>query len=356
MISQYLNHVLKKNGILVFVVIVVFVLLKMCIINSSVSNYTDDIFDSLIRETYDLTLKEKENYINDKQEYVINNFDKDSIEYHNYEQAITLYIQYLNNANNVKGYIDFALTGEGLRLPTLPNDFYANINGFKSLDTPNVIHQAQYQCFLQLQHFFYIPIVMLVLIAILISANSEYGIYKIVNISFKRKKYYVMENTVLLLFSIVLVITNFLLDFLCSGLDKISFTFDSSVQSINMLSETTVNCSIGQFLWLVLAVDLVISINSVLIFTIIAHYSREIKKYFLLSFCVIIFVSCIKSIAPKTESVCLFGITDIYKVFVNSGWSNILNTNSLFFYFALNIFIALILFFCKTRQEKCMYV
>jgi len=160
------------------------------------------------------------------------------------KRAKSVLMSSIGNCDTVNMLISFARTGEGKLPSTLPKNYVDLLDFYAGLQEPQIINQQYLDNYFELQVDNLVPILALCLVIVYWNYHYESEMYRYTKTVKKGERYTKSYRRILLGTSLILVISNELLDLIFSGLLTHPSMWNASIQSYQGFANCKLDCDI----------------------------------------------------------------------------------------------------------------
>lgn len=242
-----MRHIFKKNAILVFTFLFIFLGVKIFSVVAIEKEKQDDAsLKSWLVQMRGMDQEERKTYINQLMLDVYGNEIKDD------EEARQLSLLYAQNKNldEICYLIDFAKTGEGVIANTLPSNYLQLLDFYSEMRYPDIIYTTALDRYFSLQEYNMVPFLAFLLVLLFFSEHYETQVYTYVRTTKNGELYNKRMRQILLSLCFGLFIGNECFDLVYSGVLTDSQLLRASIQSYYPFVRVQMDVGIGQMLLL----------------------------------------------------------------------------------------------------------
>lgn len=352
MYSYHIKRLIKKQLPLLLIILLLTVSSKIVIIEfshqeESLTERSQELLDTYVKEAIDLNTDEKLTYINKKitseRESYMSIESPSQTETEEYNQRAEAQNTFKNsvlfNSYTLLGVKKYAETGEGLVSLSFPENISDIKEAYLDIHEPNVVNESHFKRFISLQSFCLIPFYILFIVGIFIADSYEKKIDLHVIISGNSKLFFRSQEIVLSIFIFIMLIINIIFDLAASGLLSHLYELSVPIQSISDYVFIPHNLTVLQAIIFIFLLEVFGAFICYNFFAIISKALRSMKNYIICGLTLIALTTLTSGLFPDSAIYMMTGITNKRAVLRNIQYIPSLDSTNILIVFIVCLMI-----------------
>ena len=322
MLKLVLKNDIRKNLLMLFAVVILFIAFKIAV-SSSIDKQLTESVNKIVPEAKNMDYKEANAFIKATtaglMDDALNNHTGAVIDYlalraTEIDSKLKARLSCLDRAEQ---NINNAKYGTGFSYG-IPSDYFLdNKEYFAELPAPRLVGTG-WEDFKRLQRTDPIPIVIFLIVGIIYIREFEQRVYLSTAITKNGRRYISFRFFTFLIISCFFAFVNFVFDVFASGVLSSADIFDTPIQGL--FPDCFVNCTVFSYLLFSLLFKLIAAVNMFLLFYVSARISKETYSYGMAGVSGILLCVIFSVAAPLISCNIAIGFPDTELVFTHALW------------------------------------